>query len=395
MRIGTPRITSHGDRVRWAAPLDGAPDLPEELWFDIASSHAGLVTDRSDPAVIGLLIPAMQRGLPIELEGPVTDELVHALTHGYQDVYSTVVPQLRIVPIEARTTVPAGPAASGVATGFSAGVDSFAVLAEHHFASVTPSLRLTHLTFFNVGAMGSGDSGREEFERHYASLTPVADRIGLPFVAVDSNLDDFYPGMLFVQSHGQRNLAAAALLQGGIGRYFMAGSFAYPDIGVHPSPTSAQADPIATPLLVNRQFHPISHGDRLSRVQKTLLISELPVARQSLTVCTGVAGDGRNCSTCRKCVRTALTLEIAGRLDAFGERFDVGAYHEVRGRFVDRVLTIDEPYHVEIRELAARLGYPLPSARSALARRALRGIRHRSTLIARGLRPGDRGQRAS
>ena len=160
MRIGTPRITNHGDRVRWTATVDGPPELPEQLWFEVARSHEGLITDRADPAVIGLLIPAMQRGLPLEIDGPVTDELVHALTHGYQDVYSTVIPQLRMVAIDARTTLTAGPAAAGVATGFSAGVDSFAVLAEHHFASVAPSLRLTHLTFFNVGAMGSGDSGR-------------------------------------------------------------------------------------------------------------------------------------------------------------------------------------------------------------------------------------------
>jgi hypothetical protein len=305
------------------------------------------------------------------------------------------MPRLRTVAIDAGRMLTAGPTSGGVATGFSAGVDSFAVLAEHHFASVAPRLRLTHLAFFNVGAMGSGDSGRNEFERLRESLVPVTDRIGLPFVAVDSNLDDFYPEMLFVQSHGPRNLAAAALLQGGISRYYMAGSFAYPHIGVHSAGTSAQADPIATPLLVNRQFHPISHGDRLSRTQKTLLIAELPVARESLTVCTGVAPDGRNCSTCHKCLRTALTLEIAGHLDAFSERFDLDAYRDVRGRFVDRVLTMDEPYHLEIRELANRIGYPLPSARSALVRRAVRGLRHRSALIARSLRPGDRGQRAS
>ena len=66
-------------------------------------------------------------------------------------------------------------------------------------------------------------------------------------------------------------------------------------------------------------------------MQKTLLVAELPVARQSLTVCTGVTPDGRNCSTCDKCLRTELTLEIAGHLDAFDERFDLGAFREGAG----------------------------------------------------------------
>ncbi|WP_173921750.1 hypothetical protein [Agromyces sp. Marseille-P2726] len=386
MRIGPPKMTKSGDRIRWAVVVDGKSELPEQLWFEVSDSHEGLITERADPAVIGLLIPAMLHGESIEIDGQVTDELLHSLTHGYQQILATVLSRVREISIDAHSVLRPAPPAAGVATGFSAGVDSFAVLAEHHYSPVPPGLRLTHLTLFNVGATGSGNAGRRDFERLHELLSPTTEQIGLPLVAVDSNLDDFYPSNFFRQSHGPRNLAAAALLMGGIGRYLAAGSYAFRDLGVFASPTTGHADSIATPLLVNSQFHPSSHGDRLTRAQKTVLIAGIPAARQSLNVCTWLPAHGRNCSTCYKCLRTQLTLEIAGQLDAYSERFDLDAYRAVRGKFIDRVITINEPYHIEIREFAADLGYSLPSGWSAVVRRAGRGIRHRIDLMVRRLR---------
>lgn len=53
-------------------------------------------------------------------------------------------------------------------------------------------------------------------------MRPAADRIGLPFVAVDSNLMAFYKSLAFKDTYTLRNVTVALLLQAGIGRSFHA-----------------------------------------------------------------------------------------------------------------------------------------------------------------------------
>lgn len=165
MHIGAPEIRADGGQLTWSVPVRGPTDAPERLWFTLPEEYANLVTELADPAVIGLLIPAMYLGDPLHAEGPVTDELAHSLTHGYQHILEAVIPDLRRVPLEIARPVAATDPAPGVGTGFSGGIDSFMVLAEHFYQPVANNLRLTHLALFNVGAMTGGESGRRRFRR--------------------------------------------------------------------------------------------------------------------------------------------------------------------------------------------------------------------------------------
>ena len=252
----------------------------------------------ADPALIGLLVPAMRAGGQLTIDGPVTGELAHNLTHGCQYVLDRVIAGLSQVPIETTLTVPAGSPAGGVATGFSAGVDSFAVLAEHHFAEVPPDLRLTHLTFFNVGSHGPGERGRQVFRQRFKLLTPAATEIGLPFIPVDSNLDDFYHFTTHLQTHSPRSLAAASLLQGGIWRYYLASSTAYENVGVFRSESCAFADAIMLPLFSTGQLRFISHGDQYTRVEKTVLVASVPLSHTFLNVCVNPPASGARAMRC-------------------------------------------------------------------------------------------------
>ena len=382
MHIGEPELRSEDGAFTWSATVRGLQDSPDRLWFRLPNQYADLITHRTDPALIGLLVPAMHQGEPLVADGPVTDELVHSLTHGYQHILETVIPALTRVPVEAPGTVPASAPASGVATGFSAGVDSYAVIAEHRFRPVPEDLRLTHLTFFNVGSHYSGESGRLRFRRRYELLAPTADEIGLPFIPVDSNLDDFFAFSTYQQTYGPRNISAASLLQGGIGRYYFAGSFAYAHTGVRRSHDTAFADPIALPLLTTRAFRPTSHGNQYTRVEKTLIVADTPASYTSLNVCVAPASDGTNCSKCPKCLRTELTLEIAGRLAEYRTVFDLDVYAASRSAYLDRVVLSDDEFAAEIREQALRAGYPMPRVFTAAARSSLERARRRSRSLA-------------
>lgn len=376
MRIGTPALESAGGHTTWTVAVDGAAGTPDRLWYRLPDEHAGMLTERADPAVIGLLIPAMHSGDPMMIEGPVTHELVHNLTHGYQHILETVVPGLSRVALETSNFAAAGQPVSGVGTGFSAGIDSFAVLAEHFFSPVPEDLRLSHLTLFNVGSHSpDAEAGRRRFIALRDRLAPIADGIGLPLIPVDSNLDDFYGFTDFQQTHGPRTISAASLLQAGIGRYYVAGSFPYRHLGVERSPGTSRSDPISLPLLATATFRPLSHGSQYTRVEKTLIVADVLISRTSLNVCVDPSPTGGNCSRCFKCLRTQLTLEIAGRLEEYRHVFDLGAYRKARAAYLFHVATSDDVFAAEIREQARNSGFRLPSRTMALARRVARKTR--------------------
>lgn len=385
MHIGAPEIRAEDGWTTWSVAVHGLADAPERLWFTLPEAHAGLVTERADPALVALVVPAMHARAPMIVEGPVTDELAHSMTHGYQHILEAVIPGLQRVPVEIADPIPAADSAPGIGTGFSGGIDSFTVLAEHHFNPIARDLRLTHLTLFNVGAMQPGEPGRRHFHRVHSRLAPAAERLGLPFVAVDSNLDDFYRFADFRQTHGPRNLAAALLLQGGLGQFYFASSVPFEAVAVQRSNSTAYSDPISMPLLTTRQFRPVFHGSQYTRVEKTAIVALIPESHESLHVCTTLTADGRNCSECNKCLRTELTLDITGQLDVYERAFDLDVYRAARRAYLDEVAWSRDVYAAEIRALAHRTGFRLPSAGAGFLRYGLRRAARKARTIRRRL----------
>lgn len=387
VRIGVPELSSEDGQFKWSVPVQGLDGAPAYLWFTLPTQHAEIVTERADPAVIGLLLPAMYAAQPIEVAGPVTEELAYNLSHGYQYVLKAMIAGLTPVALDVLNPVRAGDPAPGVGTGFSAGVDSYAVLADHHFAPVPEDLRLTHLAFFNVGSHDRGEPGRIRFRDRFRALAPVADEIGLPLVPIDSNLDDFYNFSTFPRTQGPRTMSAASLLQRGIGRYYFASAVPYAQLGVRRIKESSNADPIALPLFITRQFRPAFHGLEYTRVDKTYLVAEIPVSHSSLNVCVFPVSRGRNCSKCLKCLRTQLTLEIAGRLDEYQQVFDLTMYRQLRPKYLDEVVTTrKDAYMAEIRDQARQASFRLPPYALALARRGVRAIVRKARSLFRRVR---------
>lgn len=388
LEIGTPRITRDDGLARWEVDV-AATGLPERLWFEVAAAHGHLLSERADAAAVALLYPAMLHGLDIHVDGPVTDELVHRLATSYQSLLAATH-GLTPIPIESPQQAPAAPRAPGVATGFSAGVDSFSVLRDHHYDEAMPSWgRLTHLLFNNIGGQLGELDQRELWRARLRSLQGVADRVGLPLVAVDSNLDDFYPpfpefGENFYKTHTMRNSAVAHLLSGGIGRWFYASSghgLAYVNCALTEEPS--QSDPVALPVLSTAGLTLSPHGTELRRVDKTGLVAEIPDAWTSLDVC-GYSLDGTNCSHCPKCLRTMFTLELLGLLDRFEPRFDLGTYREHRSDYLATVLTdVENPRKAETLELMRQRGFAVP----AEVRRMVAERRLQSSWAARVTRP--------
>lgn len=372
MKIGPPRIvgTDYGTEYRVGVEWSEGAD---ELWFRVADEHADLVSDRADAALLGLLLPAMRAGENVQVRGAVSERLHYNLSGPLQFVMQHVIPGLHTIRVQPSEIVSSPRRAAGVATGFSAGIDSFSVLADHHYGDPLPGFRLTHLLYNNVGSNGA--AGNPLFRMRYERLKPVADRIGLPFVAVDSNLMSFYEGVSFKHSYTVRNAVVALLLQAGIGRTFHAAgtvlSGAPPSL---PLKDVAHFDPVILPMMSTEVLDAMWVGGTYTRVQKTLQVAEIEDSWDALDVCVRNDRAG-NCSTCKKCVRTLLTLEIAGLLDRYEGLFDVALYRRQRHWRVSRILHSHWANSHEIQRLARERGYRFPLRERLIARFKLDEVR--------------------
>lgn len=375
MRIGPPVLQEHGDRIRYSVPV-GSRAGNTELWYSVDRAHADMLSMRADAALVALLIPAMQRGEDLHVEGIVSEQLYYNVTGAVQKILQIVIPSLWRIRIDADDVQPATGRAPGVAAGFSGGIDSYHVLAEHHYGNPLPGYRLTHLLYNNVGAHGKLSDTL--FPAQYARLAAATAHLGLPFITVDSNLTDFYHGFTFQQTHSPRNLSVPLLLQNGIGRFFYASAFDFTATKVQQAHDLAYCDAVLIPLLGTEALDTLSVGSDVTRVEKTLRVATLEGSYRSLDICVSTqntvlaGGDvaAANCSSCWKCRRSLLTLEIAGYLDRYAQVFDLAVYRRGREWYMAEVLNSDDPLLREIVAYATAQGFVFPwRARMAAALR--------------------------
>lgn len=363
MELSNLEIVNAGaeTRARCEVSWAGGRDV---LWYAVDRRHEPfLATDRYDGFVVGLLLKAMAAGEDLEVRGTVSERLAFNLSNYYAFIVAETSAGLRPVRVHAERLDDGASRVrpAGVGTGFSAGVDSFAVLHDHYVAERRPGWRVTHLLFNNVGSHGDRDpdAARRLFHQRYEAVRGWPEHAGLEFVRVDSNLGELLR-MDFEETHTPRNLSVALLLQGLLGRFYYASTFRYRDCFVGPTYDMAFSDPFAVHLLSTETLDCLSTGGQHSRVEKTALVARVPGATRWLNVCTNVAAGGRNCSTCAKCCRTLLTLEMLGELDEFAGVFDLAAWRRIRNRYVSSEVLArgrSSPFTIEIREHAARHGY--------------------------------------
>lgn len=359
LTITKPVISRAGDEVRISATLSGQSGQ-QEIWYSVNQAHADYLTaERADGFVLAALLAAMRTGEDIRVHGSLSEKLAYNINNYYSKILSIVNPGLRRVRVLA-DHLESGPVPGrqrGVATGFSGGIDSFCAVADHLFGDVPPGFRLTHLLFHNVGS--HGEAGRALFRRRYEKLRPLAEQWGLPFIAVDSNLDEILGWVRFLRTHTLRNASAAMMLQGGIGRYLYSSGLQYSDCYVGDIYTCAYYDPVATPLLSSDGLECILTGAQYSRVEKTRIVSDVPASYFYLDVCINQESE-KNCSVCQKCMRTMLTLDILGKLHHYEQVFNLDEYKKRRQWQMAKVLRADGTFAKEIASYAKEHGYKFP-----------------------------------
>ena len=362
MRISKPKIVQENKQIIYQFDVESIKGN-KTLWYSFHESFGDLLSNLCDAPFVALLIPAMATGEDIYIDGMISNKLLYNISGPLQKLLQHIIPTLRQVKIypEDVCCVQAN-RAPGVATGFSGGIDSYCVMADHYYSSTVEGFKVTHLLFNNVGA----SVGNEQWSRdQYKRLFHVAELLGLPFVRIDSNLNSIYVNYdkeirfqqtrtLFQQTHTLRNVSVALLLQQGIGRYLYASSYKYTDVFVGPTYGMGYSDSIILPLLSTDTLDAFSVGSQYSRVEKTLRVAEIPETHKLLDVCTdfrNVSGY-TNYSKCQKCLRTLATLEIAGYLERYSDSFNLNVYKSHRDEFFETLLVGQDSFSQEIVQFA-------------------------------------------
>ena len=358
MRIGSCVLKTDAASARFAAKITCADGQARELWFSLPAAHADwFAADRCDGFVVGLLLQAMGRNENIVTEAPMSSRLWHSLSQFYIPMMTQAFPNLhRIEIIPAALTTETKPA-SGVATGFSGGIDSFGAVVRHFAQEKSPEHRVTHFLFHNVGSHGTGDAeaDRRLFRQRYETVQPFAKEAGIPTVPVDSNLGHVFL-MDYVKTYSAVNPAVLLVLQNKFRRYYYASGYKYADCRIEPVKDIAYLDPMAVHLLSTESLDCVSTGGEMSRVEKTKLVASYEPSYRYLNVCVDSAFEGRNCSVCFKCRRTMLTLELLGLDHLYRQVFDFEKFATVRRRYLKEII-LHYPHSFE-QEIAEQLFAP-------------------------------------
>lgn len=330
--IHEPTLRADGGWTRLTYGVsDGKRLAGRDLTFAVPDEHAGMLSLRSDAAMLGLLVPAMQAGEDITVLGEVSPRLLASLNGPVQEMLLRVMPGLRRIRIEARraSAAPAGPGERYL-MGFSGGGDSL-----HNMLRPRPAgdPAPTHLVNANVGAHGEGTKADAIFRQRLARLGEAARRLGRPLIPVDSNLRQFHDSEThFLATAIPRTAAAMLAIQSGAVGFEFSNAYHRSRQGVEVEGDVSRLEDEMLPLLSTETLSMRATGSDRTRIEKMQLVTGHAVSEDILDVCQEPrrARGWVNCGRCLKCQRALIFLEISGRLGRFGRVFDLRLHRRLR-----------------------------------------------------------------
>ncbi len=335
------RTSENYPPVEWLSEDSG-------LWFAVPVEYKNyLCADRGDAFVVAMLWYAMITGSDIESVAPMSERMVFHITRYLIPALCTQENGYRRIHITGPTTDLPYQNIGGVGTGMSCGIDSFYTLHEYTRDDTPVKYRLTHLCYFNMGAIFHPNTSEDknyslkEFyeitdrmsEDKRENARQVAEQSGKSFVYVKSNLDsDYYRGA-YGHTGVYRNCAMALSLQGLFSVYYNSsgGWPGYFDLTLTEGSQHYEA------LLCNcfsTESLSFILSDNVTRVEKTIAIADDKLAQKYLDVCFCF----NSCGKCSKCIRTLVTLDIIDKVDQFGKIFDIDYFKKHRAEAYFEIL---------------------------------------------------------
>ncbi len=327
IKIGKPYLKNMNDGTTRLCCVVNYDGTNQEIWYGVENAFADyLCYERADAFVLAFLPYAMAFGYDVKVEGTLSERLHYQLTNYYIPALSKFTKYYKKIEIkyDKLDSTNYCKNANGVATGFSAGVDSFYTVLKH-LNNEDPSFNLTHLTFFKVGATGSfgGKSANSVFKFRVNQFKEYVDHIGLPFVIVDSNISE-HAKMSYNYIHTFRSMSAVVALQKLFRVYYYSSTGTIGDFGFNVVDV-ANFDFFNLNNFCVEGLQLYSVGLTCDRLEKQDYISNFEDTNKYLNVCNKSAG---NCSRCEKCLRTMAGFHCLGVLNQYEEVFDIKYYYD-------------------------------------------------------------------
>ena len=343
-----------------------------QIWYSVDKEYGKFLCDEYADAYLLLVLQwAMKSRQDIKVKAPVSPKLLFNINNTIQPLFEKMLVGSKEVRIDAQTSTEPHFEGKGVGCCCSLGVDSFSTFLRHSGEEVPEEYRVTHLTLFNSGQLGfvNMESTEESFRSAIQNLQPFVEDVGLPLVAIDTNLSEFYidTEIKITNNDIDRTISCALALQKLFGKYLFSSSYSVEHF-IITDDDEAHIEAVFTPLLGTESMEVVLSDPVMTRVEKTRYIARFPITMKYLDVCWAVQMSNgvvfqeqgamlvknkkkKNCGRCRKCLRTMLTLDLLGLLEQYEGQFDMEYYRSHKDWFVAKVLT-EKDNNVSFREIA-------------------------------------------
>jgi hypothetical protein len=346
------------------------------LYYEVDEEYGTYLEDTSgDAFLVALLYYCMWFQYDMELEGTVSGTLLYQLRTYFIPILSDSLSFFHPIQIYANEVeCKVSTRAEGVATGLTGGVDSFYTI-HRYLQESSQRYRLTHLLLTNYSAFDTETmSAKEWFTHELDNMKSLAAKIGLPLIAVRTNLQSAFPIPRSTdQVHGKiepeglftlRFASHAFALKKLIGIYYFSSGFGIDQFTIHPKPYDTAAYDIFNLFCVSTEevaFY--SAGMEKSRLGKIKAIADWKIAQENLKVCNML--EDRNCGQCKKCIRTQMELYTLGKLYLFNKVFDLPRFQRKFVKYAGQFLAHrNQPFEKKVLEemKEKRIKLPLGSA---------------------------------
>lgn len=383
IKISNPVIETVYDRVILTARIeDEYQKICKDIYYSTSIEYGKYLCDEvADAFVVGVLLPAARYEQDIVVEGAVSDKLFYNVNNSVLYILANVWNKKR-VRLHAKEVEHVRYEGEAVGCGCSLGIDSFAAILQHLNNPELPGFNITHLTYFNVGAMGYKDleKAKQSYRKDLELVKSFAQRVNLPIVELESNFSVMYSEFDFDQSGDIRNFSAVLALQKLFGKYLYGSSYPIKDFRFEISQTGYY-ETLLAPLLSTDSCNIIIANPDLTRIDKTKSIVDNDLAQKTLYVCwkellankypdseiARIKDMYLNCTRCDKCLRTILAIDILGYRDKFKDIFDIEHYKKVKDKYIAKVLygKRNNAFYKDLSELINEYHYHI-SAKSFL-----------------------------
>lgn len=331
-------------------------DLTSDVEIDGAKTSVTFkITADGDPAskivpnplsfLLGMLVPAMERGEDIHVGAAIDSELLHRLNTYVISLLNSKNAAYKLITVtcDEPLSYPAlGIVPLGALTGMSCGVDSLRTQMVYGGGDPTIPARyqLKTMAVFDVGAFFDPTT---EYPRILAKAHKVAAGSDCRALGVSSDFGRFYSGA-FADSCTMRHVACAYSLVDLIDVYLVSSTYPWDVIAADgTAPTAMEAlDPILLPLLSSQRLEMFSACADEGRHDKVLDLIANSSFLSSIDICTRPVSKRsieKNCGTCMKCGDFLLAAEEVDKLDLVAPYFDMESFEKRRFRIFQRIFT--------------------------------------------------------